>query len=265
MELLQTIDHKLNLDSVIESVEKYCQFSECFLKNNSTDNSVENNEIERLDILETILYQLDPQFNLLCMSRNKHEITKYTMNIRSELMNGFITNKHIKKYNTRAGMSKVNISYSLSNTDTNQAGLIYYSDILNINIVLIDRNKKSFHHIRPPNPEYHYLMINIVNEDDKEKYQSPQILDNYLFKEQDLQSYILDYTEVKRISDISVMKECVKNLNNVYKKETNGKKITDYKVGDLQGLAVSNNISIFQESGKKKTKAQLFEELVNFL
>jgi hypothetical protein len=261
MEDLLKIDHKLNLKNRINIIDKYHQFSE-----ENTNSKPEENK-KWPDILETILFQLDAQFNLLCLTNNKAEINNYLRTMRSNLMDDFASNDLIKKYNTRAGMSKTNVSVNLTSNDTNQAGVIFYSDYFTINIVLIDRKKKLYHHIKPIDDEYHFLMINVDKEDEEdEEYLPPMSANSYLYKELELIAYLNNFTETKKIADISCIKQNVKNLDNVYRKEiTDKKKVTSYKVAELQGMAKANNISITTSEGKKKTKAQLFEEMKDIL
>jgi len=262
MEELYKIDHHLNLKDKIKRIDKYYQFSEENMSNKPEENK------KWKDILETIMFQLDPQFNLLCLTNNKTEITKYLFNTRSTLMDDFIGKDLIKKYsfNTRAGLSKPNISVNLISSETNQSGLIFYSEYFTINIVLVDREKKLYYNVKEPILDQHYLMININNDDEKEEYLPPMSANSYLYKKEDLSSFIINFKETTKITDICDIVENVKNLNNIYKKEDTGKKkITSYKVADLQGLANANNIQIKTNQGKKKTKAQLYEELKDLL
>jgi len=262
MENLYKVDHHLNLKEKIKRIDKYYQFSEENMSNKPEENK------KWMDVLETIMFQLDPQFNLLCLTNNKSEITKYLFNTRSTLMDDFIGKNLIKKYsfNTRAGLSKTNISINLISSETNQSGLIFYSEYFTINIVLIDRQKKLYYNVKEPVPEQHYLMININNESDKEEYLPPMSANSYLYKKDDLSGFIINFKETTKITDICDIVENVKNINNIYKKEgSEKKKITSYKVADLQGMANAHNISIKTNQGKKKTKAELYEELKDLL
>ena len=256
MEELYKIDHNLDIQNKINKIDKYYQFSK--------ENTERKKEEEKhwVDCFETILFQLDSAFNLICLSPNKGECTKYLISARSEMMDTFISKELIKKYkyNTRAGMGKVNITKSLDPKNNTHVGLVFFSNYFEINIVLVDRKNKKYFHIKNPIPEQHYLMINL----DEEEFLPPLSLGNYLFKKDELMPHLQDFKEVKKLQDITDKIEAnIKNLDNIYKSEKGEKKLSDFKIVDLQNIAKVNNISILNEKGKKKTKAALFEELKN--
>ena len=257
MEALYKIDHKLDLDNKIKKHDKYFQFSK--------ENTERKKEVEKkwFDCLETILFQLDSTYNLMCLSPNsKSECIKYLLSARSELMDNLVSKELVKKYkyNTRTGMSKVNITKSFEVNINTHVGLIFYSDYFEINIVLVDRENKKYFDIKEPIPEQHYLMINL----DEKEFIPPLSIGSYLLKKDELISHLNNYTIVNKLVEITdTIDSNIKNINNIYKRDNceNVKKITDFKIVDLQNIAKVNNIPIVNTSGKKKTKAQLFEEL----
>jgi hypothetical protein len=256
MDSLETIDHNLNISDRIKVVDKYYQFSD-------TNLSTKNNDKVWRDVLESILFQLDSTFNLLCLKNDKTEITNYMMGTRSKLMDDFISRDLYKKnkYNSRSGINKTSISVNLETNKTNQSGLIFYSDYFMVNIIIVDRHNKKFHYVKPPLDELHYIMINVDNTDDKEEYLPPLTINDYLFKKDDLSSYIENFAEVELSNISNSINSSVKNINNIYKTEKVGNKITDFKLADLQGMACSHSIPLTNTKGKKKTKAELFKDL----
>jgi len=258
MEQLYTINHNLDIHNKIKRIDKYYQFSK-----DNTEQKLQDTK-KWPDCLETILYQLDTQYNLLClMPNNRSECTKYLMKARSDLMDSFVSNDLIKKYkyNTRAGMSKVNITKALDPSINSHAGLIFFSNYFELNIILVNREDKKYFHVKDPVPEQHYLMINL---EDKE-FIPPLSIGNYLVKKVELSSNLNNFTEVKKLVDITdTIESNIKNIKNIYKSDTvekTCKKITDFKAVDLQNIAKANNISVKTQQGKRKTKAELYEEL----
>ena len=71
MDNLNIIDHKLNIQDKINRIDKYYQFSD----ENTNFNTEEMKKW--YDVLETILYQIDQQFNLLCLSNKTSDIKSY--------------------------------------------------------------------------------------------------------------------------------------------------------------------------------------------
>jgi len=258
MDNLNTIDHKLNIHDKINRIDKYYQFSD----ENTNFNTEEMKKWK--DALETILYQIDNQFNLLCLSNKTTDIKDYLSTIRCELMDNFVSGDLFRKYkyNSRAGINKTTIGTNFQSVKTNESGLVFYSDYFTLNIVLVDRQNKMFYHVRDPIDECHYIMINLQ----ENEYYPPMSVNSYMYKKEELESYIKDYKEVSKISDIDSQIECnIKNKKNIYKKvikEQDTKlKISDFKLPDLQGMASSQNISLKTKEGRKKTKAQLFEDI----
>jgi len=257
IEELYKLNHNLNLQNKIKRIDKYYQFSK-----ENIEQKLEDTKVWK-DCLETILYQLDSGFNLLCMSpNNSSECLKYLMAARSELMDNLVSKELVKKYkyNTRTGMSKVNITKAMDPSVNSHVGLIFFSNYFEINILMVDRTNKKYFHVKEPVPEQHYLMINI---EDKE-FVPPLSIGNYLLKKEELSSNLISFTEVNKLVEITeTIESNIKNIKNIYKSDTDKvlKKITDFKILDLQNIANVNNISIKTISGKKKTKAQLFGEL----
>jgi len=254
MEELYNINHHLDIHNKINRIDKYYQFSK-----ENTERKVEE-EKHWTDCLETILFQLDSAFNLICLSTNKGECLKYLLSARSEMMDSLVSKELIKKYkyNTRSGMGKVNITKSLDPQNNTHIGLIFFSDYFEINIVLVDRKNKKYFHIKNPIPEQHYLMINL----DENEFLPPLSLGSYLLKIDELIPHLNEFKEVKKLQEITDKIEGnIKNIDNIYKTEKGEKKVSDFKIVDIQNIAKINNISILNKNGKKKTKAVLFEEL----
>ena len=256
MDNLNTIDHKLNIQDKINRIDKYYQFSD----ENTNFNTEEMKKW--YDVLETILYQIDQQFNLLCLSNKSSDIKDYLSTIRCELMDNFASGDLFRKYkyNSRAGINKTTIGTNFQSIKTNESGLVFYSDYFELNLVLIDRTNKNYFHIKEPVPEQHYLMINL----DEKEFIPPLSLGSYLLKKEELMNHLNNFTEVNKLVDITdTIDSNIKNINNIYKRDVDKaeKKITDFKVVELQNIAKVNNIPILNPTGKKKTKAQLFGEL----
>ena len=258
MEHLYKLDHNLNIKEKISRIDKYYQFSEDNTKNQLEDNKKWN------DCLETILAQLDANFNLICLSPNSEsECTKYLLSARSELMDHLVSKELIKKYkyNTRTGVSKVNITKSLEPNVNTHVGLVFFSDYFELNIMLANRKNKKYFHIKEPIPEQHYIIINL----DEEEFIPPLSIGNYLLKKEELLGHINKFTEVFKLNEITDnIISNIKNIKKIYKDDTinsETKKVTNFKLTDLQGMANAHNIPLKTINGKKKTKAQLFEEL----
>jgi len=257
MEELYKINHNIDLNSKIKKIDEYYQFSK--------ENTERKKEIEKkwFDCLETILYQIDSTFNLVCLTpNNKSECIKYVLSARSELMDNLVSKELVKKYkyNTRTGINKVNITKGLEVNVNTHVGLVFYSDYFELNLVLIDRTNKNYFHIKEPVPEQHYLMINL----DEKEFIPPLSLGSYLLKKEELMNHLNNFTEVNKLGDITeTIDSNIKNINNIYKSDVDKaeKKITDFKIVELQNIAKVNNIPILNPTGKKKTKAQLFGEL----
>ena len=103
----------------------------------------------------------------------------------------------------------------------------------------------------------------MINLDEKE-FIPPLSLGSYLLKKEELMNHLNNFTEVHKLGDITdTIDNNIKNIDNIYKRDVDKaeKKITDFKIVELQNIAKVNNIPILNPTGKKKTKAQLFGEL----
>jgi len=259
-DILKT-DHNLDLQNNIKINDLYYQFSK-----KNTERKIEQ-ERKWKDCLETILMQLDTHFHLLCMTPDtESDRTKFLMSARSELMDKLVSDELIKKYkyNTRTGMSKVNITKSLDPNTNSHVGLVFFSNYFELNILLVDRQNKKYFHVKDPIPEQLYIMINIT-EDEFIPPIALGIAGDSILKKEDINGYLHNMIEVFELKNItSNIEPNIKNIKNIYKKDTissETKKITQFKIVELQNMANSHNISIKTSDGKKKTKAQLFDEL----
>lgn len=183
--------------------------------------------------LESITLILDSNYKTMSDIEKKENIQKFNSFLMDNLNNQY---KKLNYHNLK--IKKSDILDNLKTNLFNKIILKYISDILNINILLINLKNKLYNEYKCSDIdtcknniilleyEQHILpLINIYN-------------DAFVYK--DLQKIKVNFKEYKCLD-----------------------KISNYTLNDLQQLAGDNNISIYSNNinGKKKLKTALYNEI----
>ena len=178
-------------------------------------------------------------------------------NLISELPDYFKKNKY-----SNNGFKLNNIEENIENNIFENSELHYISEYYNINIIVLDYYKFSYYTGLNYNESNNNVIIIKYND-----IYLPLIHifgehpDNLLYK------CIINKLKINNLSDNknNTLDNVVthNNVDNVSKLKPTLRALSSYKLNELCELAIKNNVTILLTNGKKKTKKQLYDEILN--
>tara|TARA_B100001142_G_C14239383_1_gene618711 strand:+ start:145 stop:1125 length:981 start_codon:yes stop_codon:yes gene_type:complete len=232
--------------------------------------------INNVSFLNSLLYILLSEFKFKNSKDQQQFSIQLKINLLKELPIYFKNNKYSK-----LNFKKQNIEDNIENNLFENAELHYLSDYYSINIIVLDYYKFTYYTGGTYNEDNNNIIIVKYNE-----IYIPMIHIFGEFPTNLIYKCIINKLKINNLTSISNTNDTnntndINDTNNnndtneILEKETSSndsivsnsqklklKAFSAYKLSDLQELSEKYNISTINDSNKKKTKKQLYDELV---
>ena len=204
--------------------------------------------------LSSLLYIILEDFKFKTVS----EQSKYALQLLESLKNDIDKYFKTKKYSS-IGYKKTSMIDNIENGIWENPEIHYLSDYYNINLIIIDYYKFTYHCGQNYNEQNNNVII--------VKYNDIYLPFIHIFGEYPsnlIYKCIVNKLKINNLNEITkdvVQNNIIEPCNVQPKKGVFLKAITSYKLSELQKMATLNNISIQKDNGKNKTKQQLYDTL----
>ena len=206
------------------------------------------NPVSYRGFITCILSELDPLYNNIPGNEKKMYLKKLVIDICSEIDEKPDIKYHNYKFNESVMKTSL-LQYSLQSYDKNVnyiSSIYYLNEYYQKHFVICHKGKMYETSLRG------WPRLYLHCETNKKVHMTNEVPDNHVLISEN-EFYELGLFE----NDIS------KSLKQSYKMPLSS--IGKYKICDLKIIALENNISLFDDYGKKKTKNNLYDELNLYL
>tara|TARA_B110001469_G_scaffold126761_2_gene145319 strand:- start:1289 stop:2194 length:906 start_codon:yes stop_codon:yes gene_type:complete len=203
--------------------------------------------------LSSLLYVILGDFKFKTVTEQSKFAVQLSESLKDDIDKYFKTNKY-----SSIGYKKMSMIDNIENGVWENSELHYLSDYYNINLIILDYYKFTYHSGQNYNEKNNNVII--------VKYNDIYLPFIHIFGEYPsnlIYKCIVNKLKINNLNDSTpkiIGTDKIKD-HEPTKKGVFLKAITSYKLDELQKLANLNNISIQKENSKNKTKKQLYDNL----